>query len=844
MAIFPREGAPVPHSTERITLINETALPVAGVGPVGAKVMFIGEAPGEQEARTGIPFNGPSGKLLTDMMHACGIMRSDCYITNVVKVRPKDNDITPYLDLSKKVPYESAEYKRFVDMLRVEIEHVGPNVAVAVGGVALYALCGKKGILNWRGSVLESTLVPGLKVIPIVHPAAALRQYTLTHLISFDLKKVKKHADNSEIPADPREYILKPSMEDIIRYFERAEASPKEEPIGFDIEVASREVSCISFAHIENGRTVAISIPFTEYVKDYFPIYQEAFVWRKIAALLEDESRPKVAQNASFDTTFLYHKYGIRTRNLHDTMIGWSIAYPDFSKSLAMITSVLTDMPYYKEDGKAVIQQGNAMIRAAGSQMNFWLYSAKDSAVLVEAFPLLMRELERQKNVETYDAQRQLIEPFLFMTRRGLKMDKDGLVAAAKDAEAQLENLQKKLELVVGYKINAASPKQLADYFYVQKKVKAYKSLTTGNDSTDEMALKRLCRHTDPDVMLVAQILMKMRTLAKMKGTYFELVLDEDNRLRCSINIVGTKYGRVSSSKTIFGTGGNMQNQPREMKKYMSPDEGYVAYEVDLSQAENRVVAYVSGDQGMIDAFEQGRDIHKQTAGLIFGKPYEEISAAAGSAEIGGGRFSERDWGKRANHGLNYGMRERLAGLLWEVPEAEAKFVVEKYHRAYPAVREWHNRIEAEVRKSRSLTNLFGRKATFWDRVDHSTFLAAYAFIPQSTVADKINRHGIFPLYYDQENFSPAEFLLQVHDSIVFQVPISAGWQAHAAMLFRLKEHLETPLIVGPRELHIPADFKMLVGNLAKGQALEIVDCAWDLPLQLEDAYVKALEGQ
>ena len=111
--------------------------------------------------------------------------------------------------------------------------------------------------------------------------------------------------------------------------------------------------------------------------------------------------------------------------------------------------------------------------------------------------------------------------------------------------------------------------------------------------------------------------------------------------MRCAFNPVGTKSGRLSSSKTIFGTGTNLQNQPAEMKGYMMADDGFVLYNMDLSQAENRVVAYIAPEPSMIQAFENGTDIHSQTAGLIFRKPVDEISDEPGSCDIAGGRYSE-----------------------------------------------------------------------------------------------------------------------------------------------------------------------------------------------------------
>lgn len=824
--------------TSPIVRVNKTKRLVLGKGPRDAKIMIVGEAPGKDEERLGEPFVGRAGELLTEMLGKAGIVRSECYITNVVKERPERNNIKPFVDLNRKVPPTSDDYNRYVLDLVQEINDVDPNVIVAVGGVALWALCGLKGIQKWRGSIIESSLCPGRKVIPLIHPAAALRQYIHRYYIQLDLKKVRQHSGFPEIPEDPREYILAPSMKEACGYLDECmERGLTGDYIGFDIEVASREVSCISFAH--QGGTV-ISIPFVNQSKDYFTPDQEVLIWKKIAALLEDERIEKVAQNASFDVTFLYRRYGIRTRNLHDTMIAQAILYPEFDKGLGFITSVYTTMPYYKDEGKEGIAKAGQTLKTLGSQEAFWLYNAKDSIVLVEALPRMLEELKKQGNYPIYLAQKTLIEPFLYMTERGVRMDTDGLLRESRDAEAKLKELNAAVRDLVGYDLNTRSPKQLLNFFYTERRHKPY--LKGGKPTTDETALKRLSSSKDEVVAYVARLVLQIRSLEKRNGTYFKVGLDEDNRLRGSVNIVGTKFGRISIRKTIFGTGANMQNQPPIMRKYMLPDEGYVAYEVDLSQAENRVVALLSGDANMLDAFASGRDIHKQTAGLIFGVPYSEVSNEAGSAAIAGGRYSQRDWGKKANHGLNYGMRKRKAGLLWEVPESEAGLVVDKYHKAYPGVRQWHRRIEAQMRKNRTLVNLFGRKCTFYDRWSNSLLMEAYSFVPQSTVADKLNRHGVIPFYFDQDTFHACELLMQVHDSMLFQIPISAGWEYHATVLSKLRESLEEPLEHQGRQMIIPMDAAIIGRNFydAKRKDAPSLDLdAYDLPEQLERAYLQ-----
>ncbi len=799
---------------------------VKGEGPKDAQIMFVGEAPGREEARAGRPFVGSSGQLLDQLMHGAGIIRRQCYITNVVKERPKDNNIRQFIDVGKRRVAPTAEYQAYEESLASEIEEVNPSVIVAVGAVPLWALCRRQGITKWRGSVLPCTLVQGYKVIPIIHPAGALRNYIWRYHILFDLTRIKRESWFRDIRTKSREYTIAPSWSAAMDYLS---ICLNKEFIAFDIEVSNEQVSCISFSH---SATSAISIPFTHNGRDYFTLPQEIAIWNKISEILGNPDIKCIAQNAMFDASFLFRRYGIRTRSIDDTMVAQGILHPDFSKGLDFITSIYTDIPYYKEEGKYRITTGG------GSDEEFWLYNAKDAVVLMEAFPKQVEDLKRQKNYKTYVNQAQLIEPLLYMTRRGVKMDAAGLKRRSKESEREIKELSEELKRLCGYDINHRSPSQLKEYFYEKKKIRPL--LHQGRPTTNEKALKRLAVGTSTrPSMREADILLSLRRLEKMNSTYYKIKLDDDDRLRCSMNPVGTRYGRFSSSKTIFGTGANMQNLPFDMKAYMLPDDGYVAYEVDLSQAENRIVAYLGPDLRMIDAFENGKDIHRETAALIFGKSPKEISSVEGSSSIGGGTRSERYWGKTANHALNYGMSPRTFSIAAEITEKEARYIHDRYHSGYPGVRKMQEMIKEILRKNNTtLTNLFGRKYTFKSRWGDDLFRDAFAFIPQSTVADKINRHGILYIYYNNDLFHPVELLNQIHDSILFQIPLSVGWEEHCRMLKLLVESLESPLEWRGRSFKIPAEVKMLPVNMRDG-----VTVSPQAPENLEEAYAKARSG-
>lgn len=792
---------------------------VEPIGSPSARIGIIGEAPGRQEEMAGVPFIGPSGILLTNALAKAGISKDECYISNVIKHRPED--INSLLVGSRRGVVTTPEYDAYENSLREELEATDCEVFVAAGNIALYALTRKWNIEDQRGSLLPCTLIPGRRVLPIIHPAATMHGiYVHRHLIEYDIRKLPLILSNPELWDDTTQYILSPSMQDVLDYLTRCKAAKL---VAFDIEVSYGEVSCISFSCDTES---AISIPFVESgTAEYFTPPQEATIWQQVAGILENPAIQKVAHNAVFDATFLHDRYGIATRNIHDTMIACGILYPDFKKGLGFVTSIATRFAYYKDEGKEQIMKGG------GSGKTFWLYNAKDSIVLMHALPNLLRDLERAGNLGVYEAQRLLIEPLVFMARKGIRIDLAGQKKASTEAKIRLLELEEEAIRLAGRPINLSSPKQLIGYFYEGMnadgfKAKAYTKM--GKDTTDEKAITRLISHAKPSISRMATIISEHRKLKKADGTYYEMQFDSDGRLRCSPNPVGTRFGRISTSQTIFGTGGNMQNLPKKFRRFCLPDPGYIFINVDLAQAENRITAYVAQEESMIAAFESGADLHRVTAAGIFGISPEEVTDEGEPtpelyipAPLAGGKHSQRYYGKRANHALNYGMREGRAALEWEIPLEDARFIVERYHSTYPAIRRWHRRIEAEMGKNRTLTNLYGRRYRFMDAWDNSLLLEANSFIPQSTNADHLNRNGLVPLYYSSE-FREAEVLMQVHDSLLFQVPPEIGWRRIAEMVINLKLSLETPLVAhegtpDERSFVIPADFTIMRNTWEKG---------------------------
>lgn len=795
--------------------MRRTLVPPEGL-KASASYIIVGEQPGKKEVMFGKPFVGPSGKLLDELMLNAGIARSECYITNTIK----DLDHTlDYYAVAKRGHIAFTNHgQEYVQELKEELETCPANIIIAIGNIALSALASRYGITKWRGSVIESTLVPGKMVIPVIHPATVLppkKQYLNKHLIQHDLKRARKVCSEGWHPV-PDDLIIGPSYGEIIVFLENCYHLGLTEgaTIAFDIELYNEEVSCISVSY---DRKISMSIPFINSDGDIFTPDQELDIWLLIAKILEDPRIYNNGQNLGFDSHFLLRRYGIHVTNFDDTMIAQKTLMPEYPMGLDFITSIWTMHPYYKDEGKRWFKSG-------GKWEELWQYNATDSLICQKALPHQLDELAQQKNLAAYFRQVKVVEPLTYMEEHGIKVDVEGMKKYGQEIDKELSDLQSQLDELSGMSLNINSPKQLKDYFYVKKGLKPYKS-KSGSISVDKDALKRLIRKGVSE----AKIISDMRKLAKLRSTYLPAdaegnlaKVDPDGRIRCSYNPVGTMFSRLSSSENIFGTGMNMQNWPDKALQFLLPDEGYIYYSFDLSQAENRMVAYIGQIAQMIHAFETGKDVHKLTASLIFGKPYEEISDKDGSCSLGGGEHSERFWGKKANHGLNYDLGYRNFAFYYEIPETEGKFIVERYHQAYPGVRNgYHAYVKLQLQRNRTVVNLMGRRTTFLDEWSDKLFKKAYSCNPQGSTGDVINERGINYIYYNQGLFAPIELLNQIHDSIGFQIPLSTGWREQALMLTLVRRSLETPLSIHGRDFSIPADLTMGL-NLAKSQGIEM----------------------
>jgi uracil-DNA glycosylase len=320
---------------------------IPGSGPANAKIAIVGEAGGAYENIQLKPFVGPAGGVLEQCLHAAGLIRSDVYLTNVVKIHPTKNDISPYFDSRTGVFTDRG--MEWVRQLRVELNELAPNLIVACGATALAALTcqgtrGQPRITKYRGYLMLSHgLEPERKVLAMIHPAASLRgQYVLRHLIAADLKKAKIEGELAELARPQRQLVYEyGSVEEVLEWLAYFE---EQSIVCFDIEVLNYELACIGFSSNPN---IACSIPLVGQWSEQ----DELQIWRGLQRVLGNPNSIKVAQNGIFDIHFLLTKAGIEVRGpLRDTMIAHHIMYPELQKGLGFLVSIYGGSQQYYKD--------------------------------------------------------------------------------------------------------------------------------------------------------------------------------------------------------------------------------------------------------------------------------------------------------------------------------------------------------------------------------------------------------------------------------------------------------------------------------------------------------------
>lgn len=322
-------------------------------------IVLLGEAWGMQEEQERMAFVGPTGWELNRMLEQAGIARKDCFCTNVFNLRPGGNKIEglcgpkeiaiPGYPAIGRGGYIRKEFARELDRLGKELDEINPNVVVALGNTASWAMLGKTMISKIRGTVQLSTHTrTGIKVLPTYHPAVIFRQWSVRPTTVMDLVKAKREARYPDIVRPKREIWIEPTLEDI-HEFNRRYIEPCER-LAVDIETAGRVITCIGFAP---RKDLALVIPGFGIRRAGRPYWPSLDVERKVYKAVKDILTgpiPKIFQNGLYDIAFIWRAWGFPVMAAEDdTMLLHHALQPESLKGLGYLGSIYTDEIAWKQ---------------------------------------------------------------------------------------------------------------------------------------------------------------------------------------------------------------------------------------------------------------------------------------------------------------------------------------------------------------------------------------------------------------------------------------------------------------------------------------------------------------
>lgn len=336
-------------------------------GPSNARILLLAEAPGEAESEKLRPLIGPSGYALRTMLSTIGVNLDDCFKTNCFQRRPPNNSLSAGYGtdvpsarsralgaLGKNPSFWLADdHWPELERLRAEIEAVSPNIIVALGNTACWALGLSGGITDIRGYIYQTQAVGDLalsrpfKVLPTYHPALILRQWSHRTICISDLEKARVEAADPTFTPDSAELWLSPSLEDMETFRARHLAGATH--VATDVETKKGQITCVSFAPTP---TISLCVPF--WVDGPNPHYwptesAEVAAWKWCAEVLEDPSTVKVMQNGLYDCQYML-KHGIKPQNCTaDTMLLHHSMYSELNKGLGFLGSIYSNTPAWKK---------------------------------------------------------------------------------------------------------------------------------------------------------------------------------------------------------------------------------------------------------------------------------------------------------------------------------------------------------------------------------------------------------------------------------------------------------------------------------------------------------------
>lgn len=545
-----------------------------------------------------------------------------------------------------------------------------------------------------------------------------------------------------------------------------------------DIDFLASKILTSAFVSLDTETTstdavdaelVGLSFSIAENEAFYVPVPadrdQALTLLNKFKKVYESEETLKVGQNIKYDLTVLSN-YGIELKGrMFDTMIAHYLLHPELRHNMDYLAEVYLHYKTIHIDeliGSGRIQR--SMRDLAPEEV--YKYAAEDADVTLKLYNIFKDKLVKENLIRLFeDIEMPLVPVLAQMEKNGVCVDTGSLAEVSAAMTRRMTEIESEIHEMAGKEFNISSPRQVGEVLFEDLKVSGKaKKTKTGQYTTSEEVLQGL-KSKHP---IVGKIL-DYRSLKKLLSTYIDalpqLISKRTGHIHTSYNQAVTTTGRLSSSKP------NLQNIPirdedgKEVRKAFIPEEGCKFFSADYSQIELRLIAHLSGDENMIEAFREGHDIHAATAAKIFKKPIEEIS------------HDERRKAKTANFGIIYGISAFGLAERLEVSRSEARELIDSYFDTYPGVKRYMEQSVERARRDGRIATAMGRLRYLPDINSRNATVRGYAErnavnAPiQGTAADIIKLAMIRIDRRMQEERLTAKMILQVHDELNFSVP-------------------------------------------------------------------------
>ena len=534
--------------------------------------------------------------------------------------------------------------------------------------------------------------------------------------------------------------------------------------LSFDIETTSLDpMSCdvvgFSFSMSKNSG-VYIPIRYPE-SKIPNPDDYQSKVIEIIKPIMEDSSIPKTGQNVKFDALILM-RLGVRVRGLKfDTMIAAHLLKPEL-RSIKLDNLSKEYLDYAMIPITDLIGTGRNQITMAEVELDkASFYAAEDADIALQLTLIFEKKLEDEKLLSFFnEVELPLIPVLLEMEFKGMYVDEQLLNEMSSDFGKKIDSLTKGIYNESGFEFNVNSTQQLAKILFDVKGLPEIKKRSTAEDVLEQLKGK----HILPEMVL------EFRKLNKLKNTYIdalpELINQSSGRIHSTFNQAMTATGRLSSSNPNFQNIPIKTQEGREIRKaFRSSDPNWLIFSADYSQIELRIMAHLSQDEALVDAFNKGVDIHATTAASVFNVSIDKVEP------------SMRRTAKIVNFGLLYGAGPFRMSQELGIPQKEAKSLIEAYFATYAGIKNYVDSMMDFAKENRFVTTLLGRKRPVWD-IDSSNHLHREAAkrmainMPiQGTSAEMIKLAMTSIHESIIEKKMESNMLLQIHDELVFESP-------------------------------------------------------------------------